>query len=433
MANKVFEHDFSGNYPLVLAKQMTFAVMKEFFWGPFAKFNTFNANGNPVSVSEKYRPQPVQSPLVIQYELQRKQGDLIEIPLHRNLVNKPQTGKKQLMGHEEEPKINHTVIPIQLLRHAEMPQDSSMSTQVNKDYRLLENAQPALQRHYSRVSEYLGCSYAMYYGFSWNIFDSGWFTTNSKIAWSPHPHIYTAGYGKIGYSAGYPGTSGYATEVATRVNGVAAGDVFDTGFLQALKADPQIRKIPPIILKEGVPMRMIVAHPWQVATLENDSAFREIVSAAMVQNYAKENPFLIGAKYIYANFAIFESDTAVWPVSVSSGSYADSGDVVFGPEMWHPDATDVNTGNLDDFEDYADFDKFAAIVLGNNALFKAMGTGVEFKKREDDYGELIGIAYKIIEGYSRADWKNRDDGTTGQYLLNDASALAITAAAAPSY
>lgn len=433
MANNLFEQSFSGNYPKVLGKQMMFQTMKEFFWGPFAKFNTFNSQGRPVTASEKFRPKPVQSPIVIQNELKKSAGDIMEIPVHRNLKDKPQAGKKQLMGHEERPAVNFAQVPIQLVRHAELPQDSSMSTQVNKEMRLLENTRPALQRHYTRVSEYLGATYGFYYGYSWNIFDSGWFASNSKIGWNPHPHIYCAGYGKVPYTSGYPGTSGYATLVGTRANAVGAGDVFDTGFLQALKADPQIRKIAPIILKEGVPLRLIVAHPWQIATLENDSAFREVVAQAMVQKYSAQNPFLIGAKYIYAGFAIFESDTAVWSVSVSSGDYADSGDVVFGPENWHPDADDDDADDLEDFEDYTSADKFAAIVLGNNAMFKGMVSGIDFKKREDDYGELIGIGYKSIEGYARADFWNRDDGTTGQYLINDSSALAITAAAAPSY
>ncbi len=433
MANTVFEHDFSGNYPVVLGKQMMFQVMKEFFWGPFAKFNTYNSQGRPVTASEKFRPKPVQSPIVIQSELRREAGDLMEIPIHRNLKNKPQTGKKQLMGHEEKPKFNFAQIPIQLLRHAELPQDSSMSTQVNKDLRILDNTKPALMRHFTKVEEFLGASFGFYYGYSWNIFDSGWFTNNTKIAWNNHPHIFCAGYGKIPYTSGYPGTAGFNTLVGTRYNAIGAGDVFDTGFLQALKADPQVRKIPPLILKNGNPLRLIVAHPWQVATLENDSNFREIVAQAMVQKMADQNPFLLGAKYYYAGFAIFESDTAVWPVGVSTGDYADSGDVFYGPENWHPDAGEDDPGDLDEFEDYSAATKFAAIVLGNNAMYKGMGSSISFKKREDDYGELIGIGYKIIEGYARGDFWNRDDGSTGQYLINDNSCLAVTAAAAPAY
>lgn len=407
----IFEHDFSGNYPKVLAQKMAFQAMKDFFWGPFAKFNT--PKQRPVSANNL--PRPVSSPIVIQWELNRKQGDMLEIPVHRQLKDLPKTGKTQLAGHEERPKINFAQVPIMLKRHAELPQDSSMSTQANKDMRLLENTRPALQQHFARSEEYLGASWALYNGYDWSVLTDNWFSGESKIASSHHPHIYCAGSGKVGYSGGYPGTAGYTTTVATDITAVGVGDIMDASFLQALKADPQIMKIPKIMVKNGNPLRLLVVHPWQMVTLENDSVFRGIVEKAMVQQLAKDNPFLIGAKYIYAGFAIYESDTAVWQVN--------------NTPVWGP-ATVVD---LDSFEDYAAATRFGALVLGSNALYKAMGSPMEFKRRDDDYGELIGIAYKIIQGYARNDAWNRDDGTTGQYLINDTSAIAVTHAAAPTY
>lgn len=413
----VFEHDFSGNYPVVKAQQMVFEALKEFFWGPFASFNT----PKRAPISEKNRPRPVNSPIVMHWELTRKSGDMIEIPIHRQLKQLPQTGKSQLAGHEERPKVNFAQVPIMLQRHAELPQDSSLSTQTNKDLRLLENTRPALMQHYARCEEYLGASYAMYYGYNWATLTDSWFSAETKISASSHPHIYVAGQGKVSYSGGYPGTAGYETSVATAIDAIGPSHRFDAGFLQALKADPQIRKIPPIIMQNRNPLRLLVAHPWQVVDLENDSTFNNIVAQAMVAKYAADNPYLIAAKYIYAGFAIFESDTAVWACRTSSG------DPEFGPS----DISDLD--DLDSFEDYSDDTKFAAIVLGNNALFKAIGSPMQYKRRTDDYGELIGIAYMMIHGYSRADFWNRDDGTTGQYLINDTSALAITYAAAPPY
>jgi hypothetical protein len=410
----IFEHSFTGNYPVVKAQQMVFEALKEFFWGPFAQFNT----PKRAPISDKNRPRPTNSPIVIHWELQRKSGDMIEIPVHRQLKQLPQTGKSQLAGHEERPKINFAQVPIMLQRHAELPQDSSMSTQVNKDLRLLENTRPALMQHYARCEEYLGASYAMYYGYSWGILNDSWFSAETKIAASSHPHIYVAGQGKVSYSGGYPGTAGYETAVAAAINAVGPSHRFDYGFLQALKADPQIRKIPMIIMNNNNPLRLLIAHPWQIVDLENDSTFNNIVAQAMVGKYAASNPYLIAAKYIAAGCAIYESDTAVWPVRVTS-SLPD-----FGP---------ATITDLDSFEDYSSDTKFAAIILGNNAIFKAIGSPMEYKRRTDDYGELVGIAYALIHGYSRGDFWNRDDGTTGQYLINNSSALAITYAAAPAY
>ena len=89
--------------------------------------------------------------------------------------------------------------------------------------------------------------------------------------------------------------------------------------------------------------------------------------------------------------------------------------------------------NLDDYENYASETKFGAIVLGSNAMFKAIADNMEFKRRRDDYDEIIGIAYRAIEGYARGDAWNRDDGDTGEFVINDNSAIAVTYAATPGF
>ena len=413
----LFEQGFSGNYPKVLAQKMMFAVQKEFFWGRWAKFNT--PGSRPVRPGTE--PMPIDSPIVIQRELGRKSGDILEIPVHRNLKNMPRLDKQQMKEFEEEPKVNFVQVAVNLFRHAEKPQDSTISTQVNKDLRLLENAIPALQRHYARVSEYEGVSYAFYNGYSGYILRSARWSGHAKIAAVSHPHIYTSGSGKVSYSGGNPGVAGYETTIGTDITAVGSGDVFDTGFLNGLKADPQIRKIPPIILNNGNHCRFIVAHPYQIAGLEADSTFKTTVQSAYVSQAVKDNPLLYGAKYYYAGFFIFENDTAVWPVSVTGGK-----------PVWGVSGIATIT-SLDSYENYASETKFGAIVLGSNAMFKAIADNMEFKRRRDDYDEIIGIAYRAIEGYARGDAWNRDDGDTGEFVINDNSAIAVTYAATPGF
>jgi len=420
-SNDVFTRSFSGNYPLVLAKKMEFESLKQMLWGKWAGFTT--PGGKPVKAGTV--PAPVESPIIIQNELGGKSGDLIEIPLHRNLKNLWRIGKEQMKEHEEEPKVNFFQVPVELLRHAEKPQESSIDTQVNKDLQLLKNTKPALQRHYARAMNYLMCSFGLYYGYSWNVLASARWSGDSKIAATHHPHVFVAGRGKVSYSTyGYPGNAAYNQGIATEMGFVGAGDVFDTGFLNGLKADPKIQKISPIIMKDGNALRLIVAHGWQIKDLEADATFRSTVATAMAQSYAKDNPFLVGAKYIWSGFAIFESDTAVWPVRVARSLPQ------FGPSTVQ---VATATGDLDSFEDYSSDTMFAAIILGAGALYLANADRLGYKKRVDDYDELIGIAYRRIAGAARADAWNRDDGTTGQYVVNESSAIAITYAAAPSF
>ena len=51
---------------------------------------------------------------------------------------------------------------------------------------------------------------------------------------------------------------------------------------------------------------------------------------------------------------------------------------------------------------------------------------------ERDYGFIKGLGYQAVEGCSRADYFNQDDGTKGDALVNDGSALLITGATQPS-
>ena len=409
----VFDRDFTGNIPVILANKMKFDVLPQFFYGKFAGFTTPKGQ----AVTSTVTPRPTTSPVVIQHELERRAGDLIQIPIHRLLTQLPTVGRDQLAGHEERPFINHASVPIDVVRHAELPQDGIMSRQTTKEYRILENTRPALLRHYAMVNEFLGAAYAMYYGFSWNILNSVRFAGDAKIKAVSHPHIFVAGSGKVGYGSGYPGSDGYETAVGTAISAIGTADVFDTSLLSALKAHQQIQRIQPIITKQGNPLRLIAAHPYQIATLEADSLFQSTTASVYAQQLARDNPLLVGAKYVWGGFAIFETDTAVWPVRVSGGK-----------PQWGP----ASITDMTSFRAYESDTIFAAVVFGQNALFKAMGESIQYKKRVDDYDEIIGIAYRAVEGYARGDYWNEDDGSRGQYLINDGSALVVTYAAAPT-
>jgi len=430
MANTLFDHGFSGNYPVIVeAQKMKFESIHSMHWGKFVGFTTPDG----AAVKERDMARPTASMVSIHNELKRKGGDLLEMPLHRNLTQRGRIGNQQLKDHEERPKVNFAQIPIELYRAAELPMDGSMGKQTTKEIDLVKHARPALQRHYSRFLNWLLCSYSMYYGYSWNVINSDRWANDSKISTASHPHIFLSGRGKVTYSGGYPGTSGYETSVGNEINLLGASDVFDTAYLEGLKADPATMKIPPIIMSHGNELRMIWAHPWQIDSLEKDPRFNTTANHAYVQTLVKENPLLYGMRYVWAGFGIFPFDTGIWPVHVadSSATYSNngfsSGDVVYGP-------TDVNKfTDITTFEGYSTYDTFAALMMGSNALNIANGDALEFRKRTDDYGEIMGLAYRVMTGGARNDFWNRDDGTTGQHLVNESSAVLITKASKPAF
>lgn len=416
MADTQFTHDMSSNYPVVLkARKTFFQAFEQMFWGKFAKFNT--EGSRPVKPGND--PKTIMSPIVVQSELTKMAGDLMEIPMLMNLENLPRVGEQQMEDFEERPKVNYANIPIELMRHAEKPRLSSISEQVNKDLMLVENAEPMLRRHYARSMEYLVLSYAMYYGYSWHVLNSGRFANESKVAATPHPHIYCAGSGKVSYSGGNPGTTGYRTSVGTAINSLGAANVLNVDFLSGLSKQENIINIPRIISKDGNEFLMMIAHPYHIATLEADPKFDSRNNAAMVQNMAKDNPYFVGAKYFHHGFAIYEKDTVAWPCRRNATT---------GYDEWGP----ATISNLNSFRSYQSDNAFAGMILGNNALFMAIGQAFEFVKNMKDYKEVLGIAYRVIKGASRYDFKNRDYGDAGASWENDRSAIFVAAASQPS-
>jgi hypothetical protein len=340
------------------------------------------------------------------------------VPCMRNLDALPVYGRTQLEGREEEQTMNFATVPIDLIRHAVKPQSDSMQAQTTKDYNLLQKAEPQLQRHYAEQEEFLQMSYAMYYGFSRNILLSGRFTGNSQnIKAISHPHIYIVGQGKVESTGVYPGTTAYENLVAAGVDAINSGNKISVSFLDALGQEEQVRMTTPMILKDGNPFWFLVLHPYQIKDLEADDKFRAIQAAAMVQNYAKDNPFIVGAKYFSSGMAIFDSSTVCWPVTTASSL------PIYGV---------TSPTKLSHFRNYGAYTAFCGILFGSNAIFKAYGQALQFKKRMADYEELIGIAYRTVEGASRGDFWNEDDGTRGESIVNDGSALIISYAAKPS-
>jgi len=407
----IYDVAFSGNQFQLLARKMYFQAAKFMFWGRFKAFNTKGGMVDP----EKSR-QVFNSPIVVHQELNKLPGNQLQVPMLRRLVNLPKYGRTQLSGHEEEQKVNHLAVYIDIIRHAVKTKESSLTDQILKSYNLVQQAEPQLRQYFAELQNFMEIPAAIYKGKSLNVL--GGEAASTLAAWS-HPHIYVAGSGKVSSSGVYPGTTAYENAVATAIDNVGVSHVFNTDFLNALKAEPQIRKIPMLATVEGESYRVIIAHQWQIKDLQEDSKFQQVVAQTAAEKFAKNNPMLIGCKWFWNGWAIFDAGEAIWPVTTSSSL------PVWGPSSAASDITS--------YQDWSGYEVFGAIILGDNAIAEASGKPLEFIGETRDYKEVEGVGFRTLVGWARADFWNNDEGSTGQYLVNDTSAIAITRAMPAGY
>lgn len=425
MANNVYNRAFTGNKEVYKIMQDTFwEALQDNFWSPMLGETT--VDGRAVDPLES-RPTPTANPIVFHRELTNTQGDIIQVPTIRLAKNMPTISNEQLKDNEEPLFVNHSEVPVDTLRHAVKPLDGKMMGQTTKALRLVENSQPALRDHFARSMTVLGPSYALYYGYSHNVLRGDWFAGHAFIKTISHPHIFIVGLsgGKLPYTSGNPSSAGYETLLSTKIGEIGVSDTLTGKSLRGLKAHPSIRRIKPLIMKAGGKLRFMVLHPYQLNTLIADTEFRTATERILssTQRVIEDNPILYGAQFIYEGFAIYVSDLAVSPCRDASGVPE------FGPSGIN---TATYTGNLETFENYTTETVFAGYILGSNAVSMAVASAMEPISREDDYGHIKGVGYDIIQGFSRGDAWNRDDGTLGARIVNDGSALIISYAAAPT-
>ena len=424
MANTLYTRAFTGNKEVYKIEMRTFwEALRSMFWSPFIGKTTPDGRMiQPLEMTAK----PIENPIVLHRQLITKMGDVIQIPTIRQLKNMPKRGNEQLKDQEERFFVNHMEVPVDTMRHAALPYEGKIMLQTTKELDLVNQAQPGLKDHYARCMEYLGPSYALYYGYSHNILAGNprW-TSHSYIKTISHPHIFAPGIsgGKVAYTTGNPSSAGYETDVVNAITNISSSDIITAGTLRSLTKQPQVRRIKPLVMKNGRKLRLLILHPFQLATLEEDDEFNKNMASMQADLLAKDNPLLYAATYCYGGWAIYQSDTAVWPARVTSSLPE------FGP-------TTINTtsynGDLDTFEDYTSDNVFAGFILGSNAVGMAVASGMEFVRRKDDYDHLFGLGWDIIQGFSRGDSWNRDDGTLGDNIINDGSALLLSYAPQPA-
>ena len=411
--------DFSGNQARVDAALIPFDALNYMFWGKWVKWNTVKAKA--VDPHGGILAQPVaNSPIVAQRNLRDNNGNLakyVEMPMFRQLVEMPRLGTQQLSGEEEERKINFNRIYVDAVRHGEKVRQGRLTKEMVKGYQIEPTSRSALLMHYARFSNFAQIPSALYKGFSYNVLNSGTWASDANVKVNSHPNFFTTAGGRVAWGTDYPGTAGYETNVATAVEALGLTHKLSLGFLTELASEDAIRRIPKLITKNGDPFLIFVAHPLVFKDLQKDPEYRAWANNVFVSQLAKENSQLANCAIYGAGFAVFDGGNAVYPLSASGGA------ITYGPTV----------ANLNSFDNYSSYNKFGNFILGDNAIGKALAWDMEFTGEIRDHGDIETVGYTVGEGYARNQYINRDDGTEGQYLICDTSAIVACYADQPSY
>ena len=421
MANTLKTVDGHHVNPIILAQKMYFQAQNYKGWGHFVSKDSYTPpGGKPVTPNGSIRAGEVSNqPVVIHRELVNKQGVEIKIPTLRNLIDRPKVGSETLKGYEEKQKMNWANVLVSVYRSGVELKDGPIGDQVTKEFTLQSKAKGQLLRHYAEVVNYLQLAHALYYGYDWSTLYSDTYSgsTNITVAARSHPHIFTVGGGKV---TGYPPTAAYETAVATAIDNIGVNHVLTAGWLRELAAEDNIRRIRPLYTKDGVPYKILALHHYQLKDLKNDKDLKATYDSVFTQGMAARNPYLSNMQIYAEGFAIFDMGNSVWPAWTASGV------PMFGPTY----IDDVDNLDMSAFNSFSAFSKFTGVVLGDNALLKASAQAMKFTTEVDDHDFWEALGYTIVEGASRNDSINRDEGTAGDALINDGSAIIITAASA---
>lgn len=424
MADTTFTIALTMNVPKVQARNTYFSRLADMVYGKWIKWTTDDAK--PVNPRAGVNAEAqVNSPIVAHRELigADKAGTKLQLPLFREPTQISLHGNQQLSGQESERKINVADVWVNEIRSGEKVKHGRMSAKALAEFGIPETSKKWLGMQWAKQCNFLEIPWALYNGISYSVLeDTAMFAGDSYVAHRSHPNFFTVSssgstISRVG-SGGttYPGNSGYETLVGTAINEITTADVLSAATFKALNAEDQIRKIPFLVTKDGMPLRFALVDPYGMAVLRNDADIKAAQNAAFVQNLWKDNPMLTGVPIIYEGWAIFDGGHAVYPLSTSSGS------PVYGP---------TTIADLTSFNDYSSYTKFGMQILGDNALFHALAWDMEWTGEERDHGATKAIGYTLGGGFARGDYWNRDDGSTGQYVVNDGSAILGYYAAKP--
>jgi N4-gp56 family major capsid protein len=183
----------------------------------------------------------------------------------------------------------------------------------------------------------------------------------------------------------------------------------DTGFLDRIAVGLAVENVNPCMV-DGEPVFLAILHPNAIKTLRADSLWAN--AQYYVAEKGKKNPLFSGSVGMWNGFIVRESNKIATAIQFQTAAASSAGGTI-----------DTLTAESATTSSVAAADIRINIVLGANAVARAYGVeSYMAKRKEDDYGNLIGFGGGSIYGDKRVDWVNEAANDTD----NQSSLLAYS-------
>jgi hypothetical protein len=326
---------------------------------------------------------PSGSPIEIMKTFIEAGRDNMLIPFLKDLTGAPSYGDTPIVGTGEQQVlwwlrsyINQTRKPVETL-------SGNMSYQRQKAYRLMEAAKPQLVKYIAKL-ENQEVSRAFYEGVSGPLSASN-AVDGLGVVKRYHPNFYVNDGGVL-TAVGTENRFKTVAQIDTAVTNA------DTVLTSAILGDLRVKclelGIQPMWTKSGFQYWPLLVHPYQLESLLVDTAYKASSDAQYMG--AKENPELQGMGAFWRGFAVFDDIHAVrsWDGSTFFGSTIET--------MFAPTTTTTNK---------------CAIVFGAQAMGKGVAEDVNFTYEDADHQNVKEIAFRMQNGYNRADYVAEADAS----------------------
>lgn len=285
-------------------------------------------------------------------ELQKKNGDMLRIPLRLPLTGAGRVGDEVLEGFEETIQHRYCDVTINQLRHA---------TKLEGRFAEKMTELPLREEASESLSDWLG-----------DYLDMAWF---SIFTGTEHPFIQLP-TDTFAFTIEPP--SANRTVYAggwTAVSSITSTDVFNTDMIVAAKL--KAREDPYTCIRpvkvDGRDTYVMLIHPYQARDLKADEKWINAQQFANVRG--EKNPIFTGALGVYDGVVVHEHERV-------------------------PRTDDGNTGTAVGH----------ALLLGAQAGIFAEGESPRYVTKEFDYDNQVGFAISRMCGMKKASFKY--DGTT---------------------